>query len=114
MVSPGYQFAVYGHVPDRLLKIVTCGIGELLEVVIGPAQFLLGLFLLVNVGIRPDPNRDVTFRVAHRVSPAQMPAVHSVGAAEAVLKMEWLASFKRTLPVPDVPFEIVGMNDSGP
>ena len=34
------------------------------------------------------------FLIAHGVGPAQVPAVHSIGAAKAVLKVERLAGFR--------------------
>jgi hypothetical protein len=39
-----HDFAVHGDIADGLLKIMAGRIGELLEVFIGPPQFLLLLF----------------------------------------------------------------------
>ena len=56
MISFGDQFAVNGYVAHGLLKIVTGGIGELLEIVVGAAEFLFLLFLFVDIGIGADPH----------------------------------------------------------
>lgn len=93
---------------------MTCRIGKLLEVFVGPARLLFFFLLLMNIGIRADPHPDIAVRVPHGVSAAEVPTVLSVRATKALLEVEGLATVHGFFPLADIPVDVLRMNEPGP
>lgn len=51
-----------------------------------PPQAVGRFPLLVDIGVRADPQRDLPLRVLHGHRPAQVPAILAVGAAKALFE----------------------------
>ncbi len=77
------------------------GVDQLPKLLLAPPQRIFGLHLIVDVVAEAVPLDDAPGLIPHRLRTARHPAIHAIGATEAIAQGEGLAGGEAT--VEDVP-----------